>query len=153
LLRPAIGDRQYRLANGTLRDAAAPLSAVRDGIILLETLNSLKRRLPPPLLASVSTLRRVLEHERRMARRGLLRGELGLKGSIRTVAAVARSTDQWPKDSYEGRSPRSAVEHAYRKVRSAFAVARRKPSDDNPQYVGIDRSHVNMSQRADGPVI
>jgi hypothetical protein len=41
LLRDALGKKAYRRENTALRDAARPLSAVRDGRVLLDALNSL----------------------------------------------------------------------------------------------------------------
>src|SRR5262249_11482283 len=44
LMRPGITDAQYRGLNATLRDAARPLSQVRDSKVLLDTLRGLEHR-------------------------------------------------------------------------------------------------------------
>src|SRR5438045_3832500 len=44
LLRNTLSDHAYRLENSTLRDAAKPLSAVRDARVLLESLDDLMAR-------------------------------------------------------------------------------------------------------------
>src|SRR5919108_3500582 len=41
LVRPAIGDKTYRQENTCFRDAARPLTEVRDARILIETLDKL----------------------------------------------------------------------------------------------------------------
>lgn len=46
LLRSALGDAIYRRENSRLRDAARPLTEVRDGKILVQGLDTLQRRYP-----------------------------------------------------------------------------------------------------------
>ncbi|HVW67335.1 MAG TPA: CHAD domain-containing protein, partial [Steroidobacteraceae bacterium] len=43
LLRDALGDSKYKRENAALRDVARPLSAVRDGRVLVDALGSLLR--------------------------------------------------------------------------------------------------------------
>src|SRR5262245_34387092 len=43
LVRPAIGERQYRYENIAYRDAARPLTAVRDAKILVESVDKLSK--------------------------------------------------------------------------------------------------------------
>src|SRR5205085_6461592 len=44
LARAAMGERTYRRANGTLRDAARPLSELRDAVVLVHALDALLAR-------------------------------------------------------------------------------------------------------------
>src|SRR3569833_487705 len=47
LLRPALGDSLYRRENTVLRDVARPLSSVRDGKVLCDTLEKIVNRYGP----------------------------------------------------------------------------------------------------------
>src|SRR5689334_107821 len=68
LLRDTLSNREYRLDNATLRDAAKPLSIVRDARVLVETLDDLvaRERLGPE---ETTAFRAVLDREQRDVRR------------------------------------------------------------------------------------
>ena len=51
LLRPALRDADYRLENSSLREAARPLSPIRDAKVLPETLRQLARHFRKPVRA------------------------------------------------------------------------------------------------------
>jgi CHAD domain-containing protein len=131
LLRPSLGERRYHVANRTLRDAAAPLSAVRDARVLLDTLKALRRHLPRTARAAASGLWGVFEQERRDARRAWSGRDFRLTASYRALNTLARGTQRWPKDSSDPRAACTAVVHTYRKMCSAFALVRRRPTDLN----------------------
>src|SRR6185437_5167365 len=79
LLRPALGDSVYARENMTLRDAARPLSRIRDGKALLDTLDMVMERFGASA-RSIPTdgLRRTLHRERTRARRDIVKGTAAL---------------------------------------------------------------------------
>jgi CHAD domain-containing protein len=69
LLRAGLSERVYKRENAALRDAARPLSAVRDGRVMLETLDELIEDYGAPARAvPLEAFRRSLRRERRKAR-------------------------------------------------------------------------------------
>lgn len=72
LLRDSIDRAAYQRENAALRDAARPLSAVRDGKVLLETLDTLIERYGPAGRAlPLESLRKALRQEHRRTRQAL----------------------------------------------------------------------------------
>src|SRR5690348_6923789 len=70
LLRPVLGRTVYARENTTLRDAARPLSRIRDGKVLLDSLDLVMRRFGAVARAvPTDGLRRVLQRERTHARK------------------------------------------------------------------------------------
>ena len=128
LLREAIGETAYRRANQRLRDAARPLSRVRDPKALLDMAEKLcadtkksARR------AEIGWLERALRSERRRLRKQLLEpGRLqSVRRRLQTVRADSR---QWPAPTEVSLS--CAVERMYRKSRKAFARAETDQRDE-----------------------
>src|SRR5687768_5896640 len=69
LLRGAVGGAVYTRENAALRDAARPLSGVRDAKVLIETADALIDATPPgPRRTLLLKARRALEKARREAR-------------------------------------------------------------------------------------
>jgi CHAD domain-containing protein len=72
LLRPALGRRAYQWANARVRDAATPLTAVRDATALLQTLDKLTRQQEDADLGALMTdLHRQLLRNCRAQRRAV----------------------------------------------------------------------------------
>ncbi len=94
LVRDALPDRTYRLANETLRDAARPLSGVRDGRALIDSLDDVvvRERLEP---RESMSLRRALRQELRDLRRKMERDDRTFQRTLASLRAarnrVARS--------------------------------------------------------------
>jgi CHAD domain-containing protein len=131
LLRPALGARAFRRENHALRDAARPLSELRDARILIEALDTLARRAAPAHRKALGTLRERLETQRARARRRTLGSKRalapvtrGLRRARRRVRKADPSPSGW---SVLGRG----VRRVYRAGREAFAVARRSPTVEN----------------------
>jgi CHAD domain-containing protein len=102
LLRAGLSERVYRRENATLRDAARPLSAARDGRVMLETLDELIEDYGAPARAvPLGAFRNSLRSERREARRALTpatiqRSRRSLR-QLRERAARWRIADRgWP---------------------------------------------------------
>jgi len=87
LLRDSISDAAYRRENADLRDAARPLSEVRDGKALLEALDGLVETFGAPARAlPVDGLKRALRRQRSEARSRVLHGS----GKVRSQRAALR---------------------------------------------------------------
>jgi CHAD domain-containing protein len=121
LLREAIGDAVYRRANRRLRDAARPLSRVRNAKVLLGVLAKLcDDTNKPSRRRELAALERKLSRERQRARIELKRSA-GLRRVRRAVASVLSDTRAWPAATDD--ALRRGVERIYRKGRKTFARA------------------------------
>jgi CHAD domain-containing protein len=130
LLRDAVGHAAYRRENAALRDAARPLSGVRDAAVLCHTADRLIR-------AARRGPRRVLLKMRRALNRGRLeaREELRVMNAVeasiaRLKAAVARIRG-WHLTRVDSASLRSGLERTYRRTREACAIACEDPTNEN----------------------
>jgi CHAD domain-containing protein len=124
LLRDAIGDRAYRRENEALRDAARPLSAIRDSKVLLDTLNGLVERfharddLPP-----TGELRRMLRRQRAAMRRTALEGPMPFRESCAALQDVLHRADRWHTGSGGWKVLGAGLKRIYGKARKALAAA------------------------------
>jgi len=129
LLRDAIGDPAYRRANRKLRDAARPLSGVRDAKALLEAVAKLRSRTKKRSLRShFSALERQLRTSQKRARSELLKRPAELRKLRRSIESVLAESRQWTPATRE--SARAGVERIYRKGRKMFARADAIRRDD-----------------------
>jgi CHAD domain-containing protein len=129
LLRDCLGEAVYRRENSLLRDAARPLTPVRDAKVLFETLrhHDPKKGTAYPG-AFMRRFYRVLGERRRAAKIGLRERDLvrvaaGLLELKRRAAALP--------DARLARTPAGAsLKRAYKSARKAFARARRQRTDE-----------------------
>lgn len=127
LLRPLLSDRDYRIENRALRDAARVLGAARDGAVLVATLaelmpkakgNGTRRR----LAAFEAQLKQDAERQRkRLAQRGLPQSAAKLR------AALAR-VDSWPEPAPNWAAICRSLRTAYRQGRRCARCNARNPS-------------------------
>lgn len=131
LLRPAITKADYRRENAALRDAARPLSGVRDARAMIDTVGDL------------------VEDENNAARRelllklrtGLERARLaaatqaGASGVAETSAAALEAAwarvDGWNIERARASDVRKGVKRIYRNARQAFTEVLSAPDSDN----------------------
>ena len=131
LLRDAIGKTAYRRENSALRDAARPLSGVRDAKVLIETADML---IEAARAGSHRTLllkaRKALEKARREARAEL---ELmnGAKDSAAALRAAATRMRRWRVGDADASALRKGLERVYRRGRKAFKTARKDSTAEN----------------------
>jgi len=130
LLRNVIGERRYVVENARLRNAARPLSRVRDAKILRDTADRLlknekNRRDRRLLLDLTGRLRR----ERKALRGEVLAGAKDVKASLSTLVQSGRNIARWPLRGPKDALP-SALERLYRRSRKAMRHAQEHPSDD-----------------------
>ena len=126
MLRECIGIRAYRRDNALLRDAARPLTPLRDARVQLQTLEQLRTKKGSRRF--LARFRKDLEGRRRHARRGLRPAEL--TGAARVLRGVRRRAEALPAGRLA--NPRArGLEHAFKKARTAFAAARRQGTDES----------------------
>lgn len=127
LLRPLLSERDYRIENRALRDAARVLSAARDGAVLVATLGEL---LPQAkgngtrrgLAVFEARLKQDAERKRRrLAQRGLQQSAAKLR------AALAR-VDSWPEPATNWAAICRSLRNAYRQGRRCARCSARNPS-------------------------
>lgn len=124
LLRDSMGDTAYHRENEALRDAARPLSAIRDSKVLLDTLNKLVERfhateeMPP-----TEDLRRVLRRQRAAARRAALQGPKPFTESRSALQAVYQRARHWRIGSGGWDVLGAGLKRVYGKARKALAAA------------------------------
>jgi len=128
LLREGIGDDAYHRENALMRDAARPLTPVRDAKVLPETL----RRLDPGTGAKRNTfvqhLHRVLGEEQRDIQLRLRPQDLTAAAAV--LRAIKRRLEAVPEARLNQAALSAGLERAYRSGRKAFVRVRHRPTDE-----------------------
>lgn len=127
LLRECIGVVEYRRDNALIRDAARPLTPIRDAKVLLQTLEQLEVDSESGGGEFFLGFRKVLEEKRRLARQQLRPADL--TAAARVLRGIRARVSALPDSRLAGRHPR-ALEQAFKKARSAFAAAKRRDTDE-----------------------
>ena len=132
LLRSALGDAVYTRENSALRDIARPLSRIRDGKVLLDTLDMLIERFGAPARAiPTDGLRRVLRRERTRARREVLKGPAALKGQRESLKKAHERAARWSVGDHGWSIVGEGFARVYGKGRKALAAAEADRSPAN----------------------
>jgi len=128
LLRPLVGDETYRRENLTLRDAARPLSQVRDAAVMEEALAAMLQG--TPAAASLVSLQEAFRERGEEVRR------IGLdRMSVRRMVEAMEGADArialWQIDELRGPARVcDALQRLYRKGRKALARAHSRGSPE-----------------------
>jgi CHAD domain-containing protein len=128
MLRECFGVAEYRRENALIRDAARPLTPIRDAKVLLQTLEHLQSKGGVGSTGFFSRLHKVFEAKRRLARRQLRPADLA--AAARVLRGIRRRAAVLP-DSRLAAPHSRGLEHAFKKARSAFAVAKRQGTDES----------------------
>ena len=129
LVRPAIGRKVYRSENIAFRDAARPLSEVRDAKILVETLDKVlnsngKTDQGQPFAA----VRQELVRNQHGVREKILDHDEAFTMVDSAMKDALDHLDDWV-DVHDGwSSVGDGVQRVYRRGRRAFAIASKKPT-------------------------
>jgi CHAD domain-containing protein len=130
LVREPLGERRYHRENAALRDAAKPLSAVRDAKILVEAFDALVGA----SAGNGSPLRPVrdalVRHQLRTRRR-LFGAKAPLKPTRRELQSFRRRAQGWRLGRRSWTALGTGVERVYRAGRKQLETARTRPSDEN----------------------
>jgi CHAD domain-containing protein len=123
LLRTGLSEGVYERENAALRDAARPLSAVRDGRVMLEALDELAENYGAPARAvALENFRKALRRERRQARRAVTAATI--QGARRSLQRVCDRSARWRIADRGWSIIGSGLRRIYNKGRKALAVAR-----------------------------
>ena len=130
LARDELGKKTYRAQNQALRDAARPLSQLRDASVLIDTLDKLiersRGRLKPGPLAR---LRQNLRDRRRQVRT-LMQEKQVLSPLLRCVQGSERRVRRWPDRDGGWKSVRCRLRRIYQKGRTAMRLAHAAGSNE-----------------------
>jgi CHAD domain-containing protein len=131
LLRDALGKKAYKRENTALRDAARPLSAVRDGRVLLDALNSLVEYYGAPARSlHLTQFKRALSRRRTQSRKIVL-GKAGpLRDARKTLRKVRSRSDHWRVGRHGWSVLGLGLKRTYAKGRDAFKQAKTRPDTD-----------------------
>lgn len=114
MVRPTIGEKVYRYENGALRDASAIVAGVRDGVVMVKSVQRLRDRYQRLLAPGVfqTTEERLRQRHQRVADRVLNDDEI--LGQIQNALYKARSRyAAWPVDPDDPRSGKYLVPHRF----------------------------------------
>jgi CHAD domain-containing protein len=123
LLRTGLSEGVYERENAALRDAARPLSAVRDGRVMLEALDELAENYGAPArVVALENFRKALRRERRQARRAVTAATI--QRSRRSLQRVCERSARWRIADRGWSIIGSGLRRIYDNGRKALAVAR-----------------------------
>jgi CHAD domain-containing protein len=128
MLRDCIGVAEYRRDNALIRDAARPLTPIRDAKVLLQTLEQVESKKGAVSREFFLPFRKILEEKRRLARRQLRPADL--TAAARVLRRIRRRAAALPESRLAAPHPRGLT-HAFKKARSAFALASRQGTDES----------------------
>lgn len=132
MVRPELGDESYHEENWRFRDAARPLTEVRDAHILVETADRLRRHFPSAIEpAAFEKIREALMKNQREVSRRVIERDKAL-AAVNQVAmhALARLANwKLQHDGWTALEP--GLRHVYRTGHRAFALALENPSVEN----------------------
>jgi CHAD domain-containing protein len=129
LMRTALGEAEYRADNIALRNAARPLTAVRDTKVLLDTLGDISAQAQAAASTAVMRgLQRQLGRERTRANAALSTSILVT--TARRLQGTMRRLAQWPGGSNADKTIAIALRRSYRQGRRAMQVALKTRADD-----------------------
>jgi len=129
LLRDAVPRASYARENAELRDAARPLSLVRDARVMLDTLDRL--RSSGARHGAGLGLRRALRGERLCLRREILQRPENRKRIVRSLALAQHRVGRWRPGGDDRRIVRAGMKRIYRRGRKALARVEADPSVEN----------------------
>jgi CHAD domain-containing protein len=127
MLRECLGAAEFRRDNALIRDAAHPLTPIRDAKVLLQTLGQLASRKGTDS-GFFRSLRKTLEDGRRLARRRLQSDEVS--AAARVLRGIRSRAAALPDGRLAAAHP-PALERAFRKARSAYGAAKREGTDES----------------------
>jgi len=132
LAREELGEDLYHEENWRLRDAARPLTQVRDAQVLVETADELRRQFPEAVEpGAFEKIREALLANRRQVSRVVLgRGRAFAKVADAATRTLGRVAD-WRLQPDGGTAIETGLRRVYRTGRRALALAAENPSVEN----------------------
>ena len=121
LVRGELGDGVFERENVAFRDAGRTLSEARDAAVLVQTLDSLRRRANGQLFAAA---RKALAARRRAVHRRVIEQGNGLEGVAQAVEEARQRVSDWSIDRDGWRALRPGLRRIYGDGRRGFKLAR-----------------------------
>jgi len=132
LLRDVLGRSTYKKENAALRDAARPLSEVRDGRVLLDALNSLVEYYDAPAATlRLSNFKRALSRRRTELRQKILERRGPLRAARKALRHIRSRSEKWHVGRRGWSVLGAGLKRTYTQGRSAFSRALATPSDEH----------------------
>jgi len=132
LVRDGLGKKKFKHDNKTLRDAARPLSEVRDAAALLEALKSLEERYAGTVNRNTfKSARKALRLRRTAIRRHIVRKGNTLPKAASAVKKVRARAEQWDLRRGAWQVLQSGLHRAYKQGHRAMTAACKDASDKN----------------------
>lgn len=129
LVRPEIGEPTYQAENTSFRDAARPLTEVRDAKILIDVLDNLVEHFKDHVGGqSFPEVRKALKTNRRAVRKRVLDEEKASSKVAREVRKAMKRVNAWADvpDKWSGIG--AGLEDVYRDALDAFTEASKDPT-------------------------
>lgn len=132
LVRKSLGARRFQRENEAFRDAARPLSEIRDAKILIEAFDALVEGVPPRDRPALEHVRELLNAHQARVRGRVFQKKAPLKPVVSALKAARNRIDDWPLD-HEGWSlVGPGVRRVYRSGRRVFETVRQKAGRRQP---------------------
>ena len=129
LVRDELGQREYRRENVRFRDAARPLSEVRDARALLEALDKVKERFTDEAPVSWQPLHEALRQREQQIGRDVQQGD-AIHDAVAVLDDARDRVKQWAVGG--GFSALAGgLKQSYRRGRRAHACAAKEPTTEN----------------------
>jgi CHAD domain-containing protein len=131
-LRKTLGSRTYREENASFRDAARPLTELRDAQVLVDALDKLTNQFSSALdPRAVGIIRRALKEHRRSVRQQMLEEKDSLGPVRKSLEAAQNRLNNWPLGRRGWSVLGAGLKRVYRNARDAFTQAQNNPSVEN----------------------
>src|SRR5262245_12430711 len=128
LARPVVGEKVFQRENTCFRDAARPLTAVRDARILVETLDKLIEHFKGHFAGqSFSDVRKSLQAHLREVRRRVLDEQNAFAVVAETIRRERDGVKGWMKVPNKWRAVGLGLKETYRRAKDSFEVAKADP--------------------------
>ncbi len=129
LVRPEVGEKVYKRENARFRDAARPLSEVRDARVLVEALDALAEQSGDG--KSFGPVRKALQARQRVIRRRVLKDEQAPARIAEAVEEARQRVKDWDIGHKGWAALARGLKRVYRAGRDAFDTALAEPSVEN----------------------
>jgi CHAD domain-containing protein len=131
LLRDVLGTSTYKKENAALRDAARPLSELRDGQVLLDALSSLiEHHGASASQWPLESFERVLSRRRGELRESILGQPGALQGACKILRAARSRSEHWHVGRHGWSALGPGLKRTYSQGRRAFARAQDRGGDE-----------------------
>ncbi len=129
LVRFSIGSTTYRHENESFRDAARPLSEVRDAKVLIEQLDKLEKLSRREDKAAVfRPARKILKKRQSEVRERILSEKDTFAATAETIESAMKRLPEWTDFSGQWKEIAKGIKRVYRSGRKAFDEVKAEPS-------------------------